>query len=579
MNLASFAALFIAAAALLGVWRTLRPRASHSIARIALQIVAALLIYCALFPPRIDERFVAGTLVVLTPGVTEQQLTKLGNASATVALPGATSHGYIEQVPDLGTALRRHPDTARLHIVGSGLPPRDLDAARALPIDFDAAPPANGIVDLTTPAPVRAGSTFAIGGRVQGNAGGHVELRDPAGAVVGRAALADDGAFALNAQAKTAGNVTFALRVLDGSGAQVEEVTQPIAVLPGDGLRVLMLAGAPDPELKYLRRWASDAGIDLASRIVLSDGISMQDGSAAVTPEALAQTDLVIVDERAWKALDANAKTLLENATRAGLGLFLRVTGALPDTVAADWRELGFRVRPADIAQAVSLEHTVASPDQASALSRRALIVDADDASPLLRGSDGSAVALWRSEGVGRIAIWWLADTYRIALAGDAARFGTLWSRALATIARARGAAMPDLPTDARVDQRSVLCGLAKASFVEQPDGTHAPLTIETFDQDRHCAAYWPAQEGWHTLVSSDRRAAFHVSATNAAPALAAARNADATRALASSHADAASPTTTRKIPAPRWPFFIAWLAAVVVLWWLERTKVRVAEG
>ena len=579
MNLASFAALIIAAAALLGVWRTLRARASYALARIALQIVAAVLIYFALFPPRVDERFAAGTLVVLTPGVTPQQLTKLGNASATVALPGATARAGTEQVPDLGTALRRHPDTARLRIVGSGLPPRDLDAASALPIEFDAAPPANGIIERSTPTSVRAGSTFAINGRVQGNAGGHVELRDPAGAVVARAALADDGTFVLNAQAKTAGNVTFALRVLDGSGVQVEEMVQPIAVLPGDGLHVLMLAGAPDPELKYLRRWATDAGIDLASRIVLSDGISMQDGSAAVTPEALAQTDLVIVDERAWKALDANAKALLENATRAGLGLFLRVTGALPDAVATDWRELGFRVRPADIAQAVSLEHNVATPDPASALSRRALIVDADDATPLLRGGDGSAVALWRSEGLGRVAIWWLADTYRIALAGDAAQFGTLWSRALATVARARGAAMPDLPADARVDQRSVLCGLAEGSFVEQPDGTHAPLTIETSDQGHHCAAYWPAFDGWHTLVSADRRAAFHVVAANATPALVAARNADATRALASNQADAASPTSTRKIPAPRWPFFLAWLGVVVVLWWLERTRARVSEG
>jgi hypothetical protein len=579
MNLASFAALTIAAAALLGVWRTLRTRASHSVARIALQIVAALLIYFALFPPRVDERFAAGTLMVLTPGVTPQQLAKPGNASAIVALPGATTRGDIEQVPDLGTALRRHPDTARLQIVGSGLPPRDLDAASALPIDFDASPSADGIVELAMPAPVRAGSTFAIGGRVQGKAGGHVELRDPAGAVIARAALADDGTFVLNAQAKTAGNVTFALRLLDGSGVQVEEVAQPIAVLPGDGLHVLMLAGAPDPELKYLRRWATDAGIDLASRIVLSDGISMQDGSAAVTPEALAQTDLVIIDERAWKALDDNTKMLLKNATRSGLGLFLRVTGALPDAVAADWRELGFRVRPADIAQAVSLEHNVAAPDAAGALSRRALIVDADDAAPLLRGSDGSAVALWRSEGLGRVAIWWLADTYRIALAGDAAQFGTLWSRALATIARAHGAAIPDLPNDARIDRRSVLCGLAEAAFVEQPDGTHAPLTIETFDQDRHCAAYWPAQEGWHTLVSADRRAAFHVAATNATPALIAARNADATRVLASNHADLASPTSTRKSPAARWPFFLAWLGVVVVMWWLERTKARVAEG
>jgi hypothetical protein len=344
-------------------------------------------------------------------------------------------------------------------------------------------------------------------------------------------------------------------------------------------LHVLVLAGAPDPELKYLRRWATDAGVDLASRIVLSDGIAMRDGTATLTAESLAAADLVIVDERAWKALDANAKTLLKNAARSGLGLFLRVTGTLPEDVAADWGELGFRVRAADVAQAVSLERNAGSPDPAAVLSRRALIVEADDATPLLRGNDGSAVALWRSDALGRVAIWWLADTYRIALAGDAARFGTLWSRALATVARARGAASLDLPADARVDQRSVLCGLADGSFVEQPDGTRAALTIETLAEDHRCAAYWPVREGWHTLVSADRHGAFHASATNTAPSLIAARNADATRVLAGSVADSGSSTATRGIPAPRWPFFLAWLAVVVALWWLERTKARVAEG
>jgi len=579
MNVAFVVAVLLGAAALLGVWRTLRADTSHRPWRIALQLGAAVLAYFALFPPLVDERFSAGTLIVLTPGATVEQIAKRGNANATVALPGASPHSEFEQVPDLGTALRRHPDTARLRIIGGGLPPRDLDAARAFPIDFDAALLPNGVIDLSAPTSVRAGSAFAINGRVQGDAGGRVELRDPADGVVAHAALADDGAFTLATQAKTAGNVTFALRVLDKSGTQIEQIPQSIAVLPGDGLHVLVLAGAPDPELKYLRRWATDAGVDLASRIVLSDGIAMHDGTATLTAESLAATDLVIVDERAWKALDANAKTLLKNAAHSGLGIFLRVTGMLPEDVAAEWGELGFRVRAADVAQAVSLERNAGAPDPAVVLSRRALIVDADDATPLLRGNDGSAVALWRSDALGRVAIWWLADTYRIALAGDAARFGTLWSRALATVARARGAAALDLPGDARVDRRSVLCGLADGSFVEQPDGTHAPLTIETLDEGRRCAAYWPAHDGWHTLVSGDRRGAFNVSAKGSAASLVAARNADATRVLAGSVADSGSSTATRGIPAPRWPFFLAWLAIVGALWWFERTKARVDEG
>jgi hypothetical protein len=456
------------------------------------------------------------------------------------------------------------------------LPPRDIDAARALPVEFDAAPLADGIVDLFAPASVRAGSTFAIAGRVHGNAGGRVELRDPGGAVVAQAALADDGVFSLDARAKTPGQAAYSLRVLDRAGNGTEDLARPVAVLPGDALRVLVLAGAPDPDLKYLRRWATDAGVELASRIVLSDGVAMREGDGALDAAALANTDLVIVDERAWKDLDTAAKTVLSDATHHGLGLLLRVTGPLPDAVASEWQTLGFRVRAADIPETVSLaSSSQATPDPAAVLSRRALLVESDDAAPLLRASDGTALALWRGVGEGRVAIWWLADSYRIALAGDASAFGTLWSRALATVARARGAAMPEVPADARVDLRSVVCGLDDGAYVETPDGSRADLVIDR--GGRRCAGYWPAEAGWHTLVSNGRRASFDVLAASAAPALEAARNADATRALAgASRADAS--TATRRVPAPRWPFFIAWLLAAAALWWLERSKPDAGE-
>ena len=45
-----------------------------------------------------------------------------------VALPEAAASDGSERVPDLGTALRRHPDVRTLHVVGDGLEARDRDA-------------------------------------------------------------------------------------------------------------------------------------------------------------------------------------------------------------------------------------------------------------------------------------------------------------------------------------------------------------------------------------------------------------------------------------------------------------------
>jgi hypothetical protein len=247
----------------------------------------------------------------------------------------------------------------------------------------------------------------------------------------------------------------------------------------------------------------------------------------------------------------------------------------LPPEVADEWRRLGFDVHAADIAQSVALAREGAG--EPVRLTRLASAVDADRAVPLLRADDGSALALWRSEGHGRIAVWWLADSFRLALAGDAGTFGSLWSDAIATVARADGAALPTLPTEARVDRRSVICGLADGAYVERPDATHAPLMIDATASQR-CAAYWPAEAGWHTLVSGGTRWPFPVRAAGEAAALSAARDADATRALAGAHA-AESATATRQVPAPRWPFFIAWLIAAAGLWWLERRRVDAVEA
>src|SRR5579871_751831 len=116
MNLALLTVVLVFAAALIGCVQVLRG-ARHRALRVVLQVAAATLIYFTLFPPETSERFLSGALVVLTPGATEAQLGAVGVGATVVALPGVDASRGVERVPDLGTALRRHPDTARLRIV------------------------------------------------------------------------------------------------------------------------------------------------------------------------------------------------------------------------------------------------------------------------------------------------------------------------------------------------------------------------------------------------------------------------------------------------------------------------------
>ena len=88
-----------------------------------------------------------------------------------------------------------------------------------------------------------------------------------------------------------------------------------------------------------------------------------------------------------------------------------------------------------------------------------------------------------------------------------------------------------------------------------------------------------PAESGWHALVSAKERWPFYVGEGGAGASLAAARDAERTRNLAAAASGADSPIVSRRVPAPRWPFFVGWLAIVAMLWWVERSRPETAIG
>jgi hypothetical protein len=339
----------------ISAWRAGLTASAHRRARLILLTAAAILLYLCLLPPSTQEGFAAGELVVLTPGATATQLEAFSSASTIVALPDSGQRSDVESVPDLGTALRRHPDTHSLRIVGGGLPARDRDVARGRVARFDAVPLPTGVVELVLPTLVRAGSTWRLRGRVEGIPQARLELRDPASTVVATVVVDDGGRFVVQVQSRATGRALFSLRVLDAAGKRVEDVAVPLVTSEAEPVRVLLLAGAPDPELKYFRRWASDAGIAIDSRVALTEGIALTEGVAVLDAAALEKADVAILDERSWAALDGARKALLLSAVDEGLGLLLRVTGPIDATVASEWAVLGFATHPDDATTTVSL--------------------------------------------------------------------------------------------------------------------------------------------------------------------------------------------------------------------------------
>lgn len=549
-------------ATLAGIWGVLRTSGSQRWIGVIGQPVMAILLWLVLYPPLIEKARVEA--IVLSPGVSAQQLAQLEFVSPILALSGAiTAERSIEYAPDLATALRRNPAIGDLRVLGDGLPERDRDPLGQRGLSFEPGADLRGLIDVQSPAVVRAGALWTIQGTVAGVDSGQVRLLDRSAAVAADAFLDESGQFRLSVAAKTAGEAVYRLQVLDASDSMIDELPLGIVIRAGDSINSVILAGAADPETKYLRRWIIDSGSTVASRISLSRGIEQRQDDIDLSAAVLEQTDLLIVDERAWAGLPASSKASIKSALEQGMGLIMRVSGPLSSTIRTEWAELGFQIENADLARSAR----VVDAGHEIELTRMPLRIAADDSVPMLTATDGSVLALWRAFGQGRIALWLPLDSWHLSTSGDKTRYGTLWSEAFSTLARARGTTAASLPWMARVDQRAVICGIGPDAVIENDRAQRQRLLIDS--EAGNCAAWWPTEAGWHHLVDSDQREPIFVLAADEATNLIR----HETRAATHQLVHPASSAAVYRARMQRWPLFFAWLLISAGFWWWQRRQ------
>ena len=571
------------------------PRAWRLLLLLALQPLLAATLYLVLFPPA--HPLAPATLTVLTAGATGADAPDADGI--VLALPEAAASAGVARIPDLAGALRAHPGTARVRVVGAGLVPRDREAARTVSIAFEPPPLPRGLVRMSPPRNVARGAVFAVAGRVEGVPEGRVELLDPSGRRVDAAPLAEAGEFTLRGIAFESGAASFAVRVLGNDGARVDEASLPLWIEPATPPRVLLLAGAPNPETRALRRWLEDAGAKVQARIAVGGGLQL--GAASLSDESLADADLLVVDARAWAGLGEGGRGRVLDAVRDGLGLLLRADTPLPGSSLRALRATGFEVdggtgtqpwqAPAwrlDDEDALRARVGTGSRDApfdlaqaeapAPALARRAWRVRGAAALPLAPAKDAPA-GWWRSEGRGRVGVWTLLDSYVLPLHGRADIHGELWSAAVATLSRPRAEVLPAIDAGARVDQRLAICGWPDGAMIETPDGARVQPLVDPAGGGRRCAGFWPQAAGWHRLRVGDAVRPFHVADAEAAPGLRQAELREATLALASAAAPAERAGSPPTAPGRAWPWFLAWLLLAAAAWWLERARAGFAAA
>lgn len=565
------------------------------IAVLTLQAAAAALLYVCLLPP--SQRVAPTGLVVI--GAEADKAGALPAGATRVLLPEATDVAGAARVPDLATALRRYPSST-VTLVGAGLAARDRDAALPTDTRWQAAPALNGWITLHPPADVAPGARFDVHAQARGVERAQAELLDPAGAVVDRAPLAADGRVQLSGVARAEGRSVFQLRLLDAQGHVADSVPVPQQTLAAAPLRLLVRAAAPGAELKYLRRWATDAGIRVQLQAETGAGLSLGNGSVALDAATLARSDLLLLDERSLAALGAGQMAVVRQALRDGLGLLVRSTGAPSASARQRLRDLGLSLQGDASSQVAAMPGegdatmlqarrgplaagtlTTGDGEEADRASHAAalpaleyLALQAADSRALLQDRDGKPIGGWRAVGKGRIGMLPITDSWRWVLAGREDRHGELWSSVFATLARAQaGTEGPWSPQAlAWAGERQSLCGVQAPLQTFDTQGKGVPLIVDGSTGTARCAGWWPRQAGWQRLQQGGRPYWRYVFDPKQAPALHRQAMIDAT----TQRLAAAAPAPTQadqRVPGPRWPWWLAFVLCASLLWWLERRR------
>ena len=563
---------------------------------IGLQVIVATLLYFCLVPPPRQQP--AGGLVVL--GIDASRAGAFPASEGPLwLLPEAADVPGAKRVPDLATALRQHP-ASTLTLVGAGLVARDRDAVLPRDVRWQPTATPRGWVALQPPADAAPGARFEVQAQARGVARAKAELLDPAGSVVDRADVAEDGHVQLSGITRAEGRSVFQLRLLDADGHVVDSAPVPQQTLPAAPLRLQVRASAPGPELKYLRRWAADAGIRVQVQADTGAGLSVGDGALPLDAASLARSDLLLLDERSLAALNAAQLAAVRQALREGLGVLVRSAGAPSASARQRLHDLGLPLRGDGSSQVLELpgdgesavlaarrgplaagtlptgygEEADRSSHDAALPTLEALALQVPGSNALLHDRTGKAVGGWRATGKGRIGLLPITDSWRWVLAGRDDRHGELWSGVVATLARAQGSAeaLWSPQPISWAGERQALCGVQAPLQAFNARGEGTPLIVDGATSDLRCAGWWPREAGWQRLQHGDATLWRYAFDPKDAPALHQQAMIDATtQALAGSSPATAS--LMQPVPGSRWPWWLAFVLCASLLWWLERRR------
>jgi len=389
---------------------------------------------------------------------------------------------------------------SRLHVYGYGLTREECGRLPDVPVIFHPSSLQAGIVSIDWKRSLWPGEACRIQGRFFHSQGTPVKLL-----LTGLGAMLDSaivkpgagGDFELRTIPVQAGRAVYRLTALSGADT-LEQESISLEVSPGKGLRILLLAAAPDFENRFLAQWLSDNGHGVTIRTAISKGkydhasLNMAaEQTDHLTPTLLDKFDVVIADAAELKAIGRMEYACLRRQVAGrGLGLIIKADSTL----------LGHGVRALGGSDPVL----------------RMVVTDKPGDRPVMKDSQSRTLVSANMYGAGKIILTTLNGTYVRLLSGDKKAYAALWTSILEeaagdAAAKERWQVMPALPA---VDQpvkvllRSAGSSLPQALIAgEDEEAGTRPVVVYLAQHPLLPFAwegmYWPREAGWQTVRTS----------------------------------------------------------------------------
>jgi hypothetical protein len=445
---------------------------------------------------------------------------------------------FIEQAEQL---LDWQPELQQLTVLGEGLNHKQWQTLLAqrpnLKIHYNGAIPLSGLVDMNWSHKAVVGQYFDISGRIQVAASEQnttdlyqLELIDPMQRVLQTISLRSNEAFHFTEQTKLVGNWQYTLRLtqkdhLSTDNVPIANEVVAVSVEPGIIVPLLIYQSAPSFETRHLKAWATSFNnpVTVISQISKNKYLTQQynnpvTGSStaifdAFNLETLTDYSLLVMDGRAFSELNNEQQRALKQAIEQGLGILILADQGLATTMQQSAIELltGWQLHTVDAQNA----NQRVLPQWPSSILHQAIQIPNLQlnmrAGQTLVGTTNQQILVGvRPLGLGHVAVSLINNTFQWQTSGNAAMYSQYWQYLFSKIARYQGQGYWLAKTPASltmVNQLDTVCALSadpsiEASFqtVGKTDFIPLKLTMDSIQQSKFCATWWPASLGWQQL-------------------------------------------------------------------------------